>query len=462
MGKITAFEPLKDPSVKALAELLAEKGGVLFIGPGMALYKDSDEPVLNKFLEKIPGDYGMDVTDEEKKDLRYILQKAVNSNNGADYALSELKKSYARFFKENFNPDKLYEIIAQLNFNLIINTNPDKEILKHLPAETGFAHYNCSGVVTADAAALDSFSFTGGKKLVYNIFGDIDQPDSVPLTESDFISLVRNVNGMGARLPAVITNLVRSDVPLVFLGFDFSNWHYKILLKVVELDKKLNGQDAKAMLQNPVSVHTKATYPAPQPSVRSFYEGEFRMGFKSFQSLSEYILSLRDYTPGNKKAQQHQRAEPLITTLLYNSGSAEDRYLKDLVVSQLKSLRGTFIDEPWTIDLVTGGKSTTDVLEERLSRTELLIPLISADFNSNDDLTGYLKELNTNPAVTIVPVFLRTFNYEVCTYLQNMEILPQGADKKPYSLGTNKAAVDDNAALVCRQVQQIIEQKSNP
>ena len=89
---------------------------------------------------------------------------------------------------------------------------------------------------------------TAAKPLVYYLFGDHDDRQSMVLTEMDLIDyLVQIVKGEPPIPDTVRSILADNDSSFLFLGFGFHNWYSRVLLKVLNVyghnDKPIAFED---------------------------------------------------------------------------------------------------------------------------------------------------------------------------------------------------------------------------
>ena len=66
--------------------------------------------------------------------------------------------------------------------------------------------------------------------LVYNLFGSLDETESIVLTEEDQLEFIRNVVKDDPRIPEEILGQFDHRKTYLFFGFDLENWQFRLLL----------------------------------------------------------------------------------------------------------------------------------------------------------------------------------------------------------------------------------------
>ncbi len=70
------------------------------------------------------------------------------------------------------------------------------------------------------------------RPLVYHLFGRIDEPDSVVLTEDDYFDFMIGVKLDEDLIPSVVRRAL-ADTALLFLGFRMDEWDFRVLLRSI-------------------------------------------------------------------------------------------------------------------------------------------------------------------------------------------------------------------------------------
>ncbi|HZD11024.1 MAG TPA: CHAT domain-containing protein, partial [Candidatus Binatia bacterium] len=135
-------------------------------------------------------------------------------------------------------PWDAYRILAQLDLPVYITANLNKLLESALEEagkspQTVISPWNDYVVHTEPRYGLASQSDgppTPENPLVYHLFGRLDQPDSVALTEDDYfqylIGLTRNRDLVPTSIQEALT-----DKALLFLGFHLEDWDFRVLFQ---------------------------------------------------------------------------------------------------------------------------------------------------------------------------------------------------------------------------------------
>jgi|WetSurMetagenome_2_1015567.scaffolds.fasta_scaffold01787_7 hypothetical protein len=76
------------------------------------------------------------------------------------------------------------------------------------------------------------FAFNKDHPLVYHLFGRIDSPETMVLTEDDHFRFLLRFNGKWTRLPLMVRSRI-SDSSLLFLGFDLAEWEFRSVFRAL-------------------------------------------------------------------------------------------------------------------------------------------------------------------------------------------------------------------------------------
>lgn len=144
-----------------------------------------------------------------------------------------------------------FEGLARLPFKLFLTTNADDQLERALrdrmrfeavppalpeePISEVCRWHNRPGQRTlpppADAE-VEAWSIESPRPLVYHLFGKLEYPDSLVLTEDDYFDFLRGPVGTGMqwRFPTAIRATLQ-DSALIFLGFRMDAWDFRVLYR---------------------------------------------------------------------------------------------------------------------------------------------------------------------------------------------------------------------------------------
>lgn len=171
-------------------------------------------------------------------------------------------------FYEKLEPNDIYNQIAEIPFTTIINTAPDKMLQKVLDEKNMEYDYDYYKMYEAPKEPPAKHS-----KLIYNIFGDYEDTDSMVLTFKDLSKyLYRMMNS-----EPKIKSKIDEATAVLFFGFSYDKWHFQLLLSLLRLEKKV-----------------KNSWEIPQGNIKNFYLEEFKFKFFDNKSSKDIIKSLFD------------------------------------------------------------------------------------------------------------------------------------------------------------------------
>jgi SIR2-like domain/Effector-associated domain 1 len=221
--------------VKKIATAIKKGDCVLFVGPELlqCLNGTKVEAFNRHFsleLSQRLDKAGVYYDQELNYSLSYIANRFEDIPNVAN---RELGIEAVKSFSKATVVKNLYDKIADLQFPLIISTNPD-DILEQYDVQKGIPYsvdfYDRSNQ-NRNSTSLDS-----QKTIIYKIFGSFQSPYSILFTDNDRVQFAKNVVRNDPPIPPVVRVLLENKT-LLFLGFNFQEWHLKILIDCLGLAK---------------------------------------------------------------------------------------------------------------------------------------------------------------------------------------------------------------------------------
>ena len=273
--------------VRKIAEVVKQGKCILFLGPGALQFNANG--VLSTFNEslaaqlciKLNSPSGIYYDEALKKDLRYIVQRYealpgyVNGEIGAK-AVSHFQNVQPRIL------DRPFQDLKMMNFKLIINTNADDSFSSVVNTTNnslcGNDYYDFSNDPENQHPDLSKF-----EKVEYNIFGSLKYPHSILFTEADYVRFSKNILQKTPPLPLRVINYFDDSQYYLFLVFQFSAWHLKILMEALSIVKK-DERSVSVYIDKPLSHHEF-----------EYYDKEFKFHFLDYD-VSEFTTILwREY-----------------------------------------------------------------------------------------------------------------------------------------------------------------------
>lgn len=249
-----------------ISEIVAnfkDKNCIFFLGPGLTVDKEGgplQSRLITYFKEK-------ELEIEEDLDNLYSCKKQARTR--AQVYIKE-------YYRDNGELNDMLRQLARIPCHLYISINPDllmKQALEEYGVEHEFAYY------VKDQPAEEVTNPAADKPLLYNLFGSIDNQQSLIFSYEDLIqylfSIIRDF-----KLPQKLRSNLEQSTYFIFLGFDFEKWYLKLLLKLFLLDET----------KLPIAAESGT---GTQGKLRTFYVGHYGLEFVE-HNVAEYIKSLHD------------------------------------------------------------------------------------------------------------------------------------------------------------------------
>jgi hypothetical protein len=177
-----------------------------------------------------------------------------------------LKETARRRFAGTTDP---FAVLAQLPFRVYLSTTPDNLLENALRAgkppkdpQVQFFPWWEEELPPADPVELEPPVKAGGKPalvkrqgtlgrppelrpLVYRLFGDLDEPETLVLTEDnhfDYLMAMTRAMATPGSMPAVVSGSLATSAVL-FLGFRITDWDFRVLLRSIRPQLKQQARD---------------------------------------------------------------------------------------------------------------------------------------------------------------------------------------------------------------------------
>jgi len=172
------------------------------------------EAVQNQFLQQISQRLDDGSQGGELKTLGALLDAAVN------HCLA--------------NPGDPYNVLSELPAAIFLNASYEPMLLRVLKAqgknpEPVFTSWR--GEAVPQKPQPQTAKPTAESPWVYHVFGLFGKPDSMVLTEDDFLDYLIAATRLDLLLPALVGQLMQSS--LLFLGFRLDDWRFRVLFRMI-------------------------------------------------------------------------------------------------------------------------------------------------------------------------------------------------------------------------------------
>lgn len=238
-----------DDNWDTLLHAIRQNNCILMLGPDSATeivkgkYLPHTEILANELAEKIDGE------DREKINTSDLAQVAQYYCHCMYKGRQSLEARVAAFYEERKGGHTtLHQTLAALPFYLIVTTTPDRMYQEALKKESKvpileryhFKGYNYKMVEMG----------TVEKPLIFYLYGSLDEPGSLVLTENDILDFMEGLISDRRPMPRNVLSELRDESKnFLFFGFGFKHWYLRILLHVLQGRKK--GSPSFAMEQFP-------------------------------------------------------------------------------------------------------------------------------------------------------------------------------------------------------------------
>ena len=246
-------------TISQIVQRIADGRCLVILGPEL-LYENgvSLNSKLEKFLQNKTENLIKYYPDDE-------VFKFTDPNDPVD-----LEGDIQSFYNQ-LEPNELYKKIADIPFATIINTAPDKTLNKAFKEKNILFDYD----YYRKGEAQKTYERTN-KTLIYNIFGDYSDINSLVLTFDDLFDYLFSIMG---DFELNIKTELRKATSVLFIGFNFDTWCFKLLLRLIikpNEKKRLHSHDIQ------------------QVNSKSFYSEEFKVAFFGSNSAEEIITELHN------------------------------------------------------------------------------------------------------------------------------------------------------------------------
>ena len=229
----------------------------------------------------------------------------------------DLKVEVERFYRKHkaalaIPQYPTFENLAALPFSLFVTSRHDAT-LNHFLEKAGKQPKTDSYHFKGDRRDILGSLGTVEEPLIYQLYGSFDVPDSLVITENDQLDFLRAVVSENPKLPTDLTNLFK-DKNFLFLGFGLGDYHLRILLHVLNLNKSTKSF---ALENTPITE-------AQEDFAKTFNESVLFYGELGYNALTlldlecdEFIQELR------RRWEERYPAGSFVATAKQNTSAAQ-------------------------------------------------------------------------------------------------------------------------------------------
>ena len=236
-GKCTPIlgPSLAEPLIGSRQELAASWASSY--GFPMAPHHLDELPQVAQYLSVHLGEFF--VLDELVEHVRTeVWQRFGDSLNGTakDTNLDDLLTIVGRTLGSDSAPTS-YQVLARLDLPLYITTNPGNLLADALAAEgkepvVEICRWNADVEMLPSVFDEVGYRPSVQRPLVYHLFGRLDEPASLVLTEDDYFDFLIGITSNNDLIPPVVRRAL-ADSALLFLGFNIGEWDFRVLFRSI-------------------------------------------------------------------------------------------------------------------------------------------------------------------------------------------------------------------------------------
>jgi hypothetical protein len=232
-----------------------------FIGAGASV---EYVPAAGDLAEALAGEYGFPF--DEHRDLARVTQFAAIREGSRMYVKTRFAGDMlADLPRPDFrSADDPHALLADLRLPVYVTTNYDDlmyealESRGRLPQRAICPWYTSDAKEIAEATSLfreaAGYNPDPSRPIVYHLHGHPSVPESLVLTEDDYIDFLVRVSGDPDLLPPVITKSLRSRM-LLFIGYSLADWTFRVIFRGLLSARPLHASYPHVSVQLPPPSH---------------------------------------------------------------------------------------------------------------------------------------------------------------------------------------------------------------
>ncbi|UCH92613.1 MAG: toll/interleukin-1 receptor domain-containing protein [Candidatus Aminicenantes bacterium] len=353
---------------------------ILMLGPDAAAEKvgDSHKPLTeilaNKLAEMIDPEVRekIDPSDLTQVAQFYCMEKGRNS----------LYANVTAFYtqREDMTSD-LHMDLAALPFYLSVTTTPDNMFFNSLKKQGKSPlmeryHFN-----RPDNPGIVKMG-TEQEPLVFYLYGKLEEPKSLLLTENDLLDFLVSLISEKPPLPKnIVSQLRNKEKSFLFLGFGFRHWYLRILLHVLQGQSKESPSFAMEQFEPKYEDLLRQTVVFFQKSGFKIHIFEYELRNFAKELVEKYYQAAKICIP---------RIKHMDTPEVFISHASEN---KDAAYSLYKKLEDAGLI-PWLDkENLRGGEEWEKEIKKTIKNVDYVLVLLSKALASEHE-SYVFKEIN--------------------------------------------------------------------
>lgn len=230
----------------------------------------------------------------DKDDLAKVAQYIAVRHGDAMFPKEEFLRSYiASATEPDFSsPGEPYGILASLELPVYMTTNYDDfmfRALQHAQREPQLEYCRWNDQLTELPTIFDSdsgFQPSPEKPVVFHLHGHKGLPESMVLTEDDYLDFIVHVSRDSESLPKRIQRAL-TGTSLVFIGYSLKDWSFRVLFRGLIMSME------RSLRRCSVTVQLRPESPDEQMYIDEYYR---RLDMRVFWGTAEeFVEELVDH-----------------------------------------------------------------------------------------------------------------------------------------------------------------------
>ena len=239
-----------DRKVSRLVKKILSRDCVLVLGPRVAAPPEvsaAELPIDNHVASRLLEDLGEDSSEPTELRRAIARYEKAKSPSACRTMIQDIVSEL-----DPYSTD-LHRQLALLPFRLVLLATPDRMMARAYetmdPANgVKQAQQACYDYCRGVAADLDLTAPTVESPIVYSLLGRHDQPSSMVLNDRNLLDYLVKIVKENPALPDRVRATLRApSTVFLFVGFGFTNWWLRLLLKVLEVTGVENRVDSLAL-----------------------------------------------------------------------------------------------------------------------------------------------------------------------------------------------------------------------
>lgn len=299
---------LQEQDWRLLERSIEDGQCVLLLGPGVAVDPDNPdgEPLSVQLSLELAEHLRCDGKGDQivsPRNLAHVSQVCARAMRRRRPGLELLVGDFFARYKKATT--QLHLDLASLPFRSCITTTPERFLLnafRQTPnKEPVYDYYHFKPNPKRARKRVTPAPPKGDREnhpIVYDLYGSLDEPDSLVLTENDLLDFLVGVTRQSPPLPAHIgSQFTDRSLSFLFVGFGFRHWYVRILLHVLSG----GGHEVPSL-----ALEDESFFEAPEHELTSLF---FRDGHSiEFYEISwfDFASQLRRRFESNAASDEHE------------------------------------------------------------------------------------------------------------------------------------------------------------